>query len=255
MDKTDNRFYREKVMENNAVATISPPEQNFLTVVAELAANKDVDIAKIQALMNMQEHILNRNAKQAYAADFIRMKPKLPKVARTKRNEQTKSNYAPLEDINLIVDPILEEFGFATSTKVVGQTPEGVTVRAELWHSGGHMESTDIFVPLDNKGPQGTVNKTGPHATASSVMYGRRIAICALLNISTGNDTDGNLPQGEITTEQAVEIDVLIGKVGADKPKFLSFMGVDDVRKIRVADYKKAVNALNSKKGTVNAAA
>lgn len=52
-----------------------------------------------------------------------------------------------------------------------------------------------------------------------------------------------------IPTEQAVEIDLLIEEVKADKPKFLKYMGVEDVRHIQVADYKKAITLLNAKKG------
>lgn len=248
-------------IESKEIATVKP-EDGFFSVVAQLAANKDVDIEKIKALMDMQEHILNRNAKQAYAADFVRMKPNLPKVLRTKENTQTKSKYSPLEEINTVVDPILEQYGFATSTKILSQTADSVTVRAELWHTSGHMESTDIVIPLDNKGSQGTINKTGPHATASSVMYGRRVAICAILNISTGNDVDGNTDTGFIDTDKAVEIDLLIPKCCKDvkvfKPKFLAYMGVDDIRKIRTSDYKKAMNMLDSKlnqKGADNAVA
>jgi hypothetical protein len=51
-----------------------------------------------------------------------------------------------------------------------------------------------------------------------------------------------------IPTEQAVEIDMLITEVGANKVKFLQYMGVDDVRNIRVTDHQKAIASLNSKK-------
>lgn len=57
-----------------------------------------------------------------------------------------------------------------------------------------------------------------------------------------------------IPTDQAVEIDLLIEEVKADKPKFLKYMGVEDVRHIQVADYKKAITLLNAKKGNGHAA-
>ena len=69
------------------------------------------------------------------------MKTHLPRVIRSKNNTQTKSQVcAPWEDINDTVDPVLSEYGFATSTKIVGQTADSVTVEAELLHSGGHVE-------------------------------------------------------------------------------------------------------------------
>jgi hypothetical protein len=216
-----------------------------------LKAGETMDPARLSQLMDLQERILNREAKQAFSVDYVRMKPLLPRVIRTKDNSQTRSKYAPLEDINDTVDPVLSEFGFATATKIVAQTPDSVTVEAELLHSGGHVERTQITMPLDNKGSQGTVNKTGPHATASSITYAKRVAICALLNISTGDDRDGNSTEDSndvLEHEKAAEIDLLIAEVKADKVKFLSFMRVDDVRKIKAKDYLKAKNALNAKK-------
>ena len=45
------------------------------------------------------------------------------------------------------------------------------------------------MLPLDTSG-----SKNGVQAVGSTVSYGKRYAICALLNISTGDDTDGNIP-------------------------------------------------------------
>ena len=55
--------------------------------------------------------------------------------------------------------------------------------------------------------------------------------------------------QTKIPNEQAVEIDVLIKEVKADRPKFLKYMGVEDVREIQIPDYQKAITLLNAKKG------
>jgi hypothetical protein len=240
---------------NNAVIkqeeTELPATQSAGDVMSMMIkAAKHMDTDKLSKLMDLQERILNRNAKSEFAADYVRMKPHLPKVLRTKDNTQTKSKYAPLEEINQAVDPVLEQYGFGTATKVTAQTADSVTVQAELWHRGGHIEETTITMPLDKAGIQGTVNKTGPHATASSVTYAKRVAICALLNISTGDDVDGNQITAFVDTEKAVEIDLLIAEVKADKEKFLKFMGVDDVRHIRANEYSKAIKSLKVKKQT-----
>src|SRR4051794_37472566 len=100
---------------------------------------------------------------------------------------------AKLEDINQKIDPILAEFGFATSHKVVAQTEKQVAVSVELWHRAGHGESTTLSMPIDDCSSGGKVNKTQPHAISSTITYLRRVGECALLNISTGDDTDGNV--------------------------------------------------------------
>lgn len=212
------------------------------------AASDNTDVAKLEKLMDLQERILDRNAKQAFSSDFVRMKPHLPKILRTKNNTQTNSKYAPLEEINTQIDPVLNQYGFATATKIVSQTERSVTVRAQLWHTQGHVEETELMVPLDDVGIKGNVNKTLPHAVAASVTYAKRLAICALLNISTGNDADGNPVSNEtVPIDVAAEIDLMIVQVGADKKRFLDYMGVEDVRNIRLVDKQKAFNALNAK--------
>jgi ERF superfamily len=158
----------------------------------ELAVRQGADIEKLKMLMELQLQWEKNEAHKAYAADYVRMKPHLPKVIRRKTNTQTNSKYAPLEDINAEVDPILAEYGFGTGAKIVEQNETSVTIEAEVWHKGNHVERNRIVMPLDRTGIAGTVNKTGPWALSSSVQYGKRVAICAILNLSTGDDVDGN---------------------------------------------------------------
>lgn len=221
-------------------------EGGFLAMMERLAMS-NIDVAKLEKMMDLHERMLDRNKADAFAADYVRMKPNLPKVLKKKKNEQTSSKYAPLEDINQQVDPVLAEYGFGTSTRVTAQTETNVTVEAILWHREGHKESTVITMPLDNVGAKGTVNKTNVHATASSVTYAKRVAICALLNISTGDDIDGNTHTGFIDTEKAAALDVLINKVGADREKFLALFKVNDVRHILASEYANAVALLERK--------
>lgn len=221
---------------------------DIMGVITSFASDPNFDVVKLEKLMDLNERMLNRSAKEAFAADFVRMKPLLPRVIRTKENKQTKSMYAPLEDINQIVDPILAEHGFGTSAKIVSQTEKTVTVKAELWHRAGHTEETTITMPLDDRGIAGTVNKTLPHAISSSITYIKRVATCALLNISTGDDKDGNAESKYLDNEKAVEIDLLIINSGADKLAFLKHIGAEKVQEILATDYEKAKSALQAKK-------
>lgn len=253
IDEDGHTSNAEPLKPSNHV-TISPnaasPENSALNAIAAAAANPAIDVEKLKELIKMQRDELAYQARAAFATDFARMKPKLPTVARTRKNTHTNSNYAPLEEINETIDPILGEYGFATSAKITGQTENTVTITAELWHKGGHVESNPLTLPLDNAGTGGKVNKTGVQATASSITYAKRVAICALLNISTGDDQDGNRAEQDddaIDIPQAVEIDELIKMTKSDKARFLKHMGVNDVREIRAKDYAKAKNALNEK--------
>lgn len=198
------------------VPIASEKAPSLLAVIERAALNPLVDVDKMMKLLEMQERIIERQAKAEFSAAFVQMQPELPKVIRTKRNEQTKSNYAALEDVNETVAPTLHKYGFGIQHKILGSDDKGVTVKVELWHSAGHVESTTMWMPIDDKGIAGTKNKTLPHAVSSSAMYARRVATCALLNISTGDDKDGNgaakgkekdpftnrVNKGELTIEQ-----------------------------------------------------
>ncbi len=249
------------------LTTVSAPQSEssiLMNVIAEMARNPDADADKLKQLVSIRNDELARKAKEAYDAAFVEMKPHLKRIENKHNNTQTKSKYAKLEDINAEVDPVLTQYGFASSTPIVSQTDTHVTVRAILIHSdkvyGSHREETTLTLPLDNKGAQGTVNKTGPHAIASSIKYCRRIALCAILNISTGDgdDKDGNPDNGTISVEQAAEMDLRLRAI-SDKalPNFLRWGKVEALTDIPAKNLTAALKALadmeqNAKKVKTN---
>jgi hypothetical protein len=71
-----------------------------------------------------------------------------------------------------------------------------------------------------------------------------------LLNIRTkGEDDDGTEGgnPGKITADQLVTIRELIDRFDADIEKFCEYLGVPALADISVADYEKAIRALNLK--------
>ncbi len=227
--------------------TVQEPK-NEMSAILDLAKDPAMDVDKLKALVGMQQDILNRQAKQAFAEDFVRMKPHLKKVENKHLNSQTKSKYSKLEDINREVDPILEQFGFSSMTPVRRQDENTVTVAAILLHKNGHQEETELTLPLDKAGIAGTVNKTGPHAIASSIKYCRRIALCAILNLSTGDgdDRDGNQDSDAITVEQASALDIRLRAI-SDKalPNFLTWAKVEKLTDILAKKYSAAERAVS----------
>src|SRR5271157_1132845 len=173
-------------------ATLLPPEQDNVTPptaglvkcetpmeLLSAALSQGLDLDKLKLFMDLRDRDVAEKRRVAFSEAMAIVKPKLPRIIRTKDGQHNK--YAPLEDINAIVDPILQEQGLWTSGKIVSQTEKSVTVRAEL-HYQGYVEWTDICMPLDKTGPKGEVNKNEPDALASSITRGRRIALSTLLN-------------------------------------------------------------------------
>lgn len=242
------------------VAVVADNPSSIMGIVAQLAMHPGADIDKIERLMQLHtKEIERQDAKEAAAkaaeaerlfyVDFVAMKPELPLIARTKDNTHTKSKYAPLEDINKEIDPVLERHGFATTSRVIEQTDATVTMEMAVVHRAGHKLTMTLTMPIDDKGPGGTKNKTTGQGIASTMTSTKRIGFCALLNISTGDDKDMNADNGDVLShEQAAELDQLRHAVGAG-PTFLAMFGVDDIRKIKASDYETAKRTLNMKKG------
>jgi len=179
----------------------------IIQVIERAALNPDVDIDKMERLLQMQERILDRQALMAYSAAMAAMQTELPSIA--ERGRTNNGRYATLEDIVDTVRPILKKHGFAVSFRI--QTQErGIQVTGVLLHREGHREETSLLLPADVSG-----NKNAVQAFGSSTSYGKRYVLCALLNITTrGQDDDGQgaaAPLRVVTPFQAGQLQQLIG--------------------------------------------
>lgn len=159
-------------------------------IIERAARDPNVDIDKMQRLMEMHDKVQATRAKTAYAAAFSEMQPELPEI-----EEHGKSNngsYALWEDINDRIKPVLSAHGFGISFRC-GRDGANVTVTAVLSHREGHSEETMMLLPLDTSG-----NKNAVQAVGSSTSYGKRYTAAALLNLtSRGEDDDGKKGGGK----------------------------------------------------------
>lgn len=183
-----------------------------LSMIERLACDPQSDMSKFEKLLDMQERVLNRNAKQAFMADLAMMQSELPRVAENGKSNNGK--YALLEDINDTVRPSLQKYGFAVSFRIKQDDPKLLSVTGILAHRQGHSEETSMVLPLDTSG-----SKNATQAVGSTVSYGKRYVICALLNISTGDDTNGIPPEPKQPASPVKQkitdkrLDAAIGKI------------------------------------------
>lgn len=155
-----------------------------LSMIERLACDPSSDMSKFEKLLDMQERVLNRNAKQAFMADLAAMQSELPRVS--EKGKSNNGKYALLEDINDTVRPAMKKYGFAVSFRINQTDPKFVNVTGILAHKQGHSEETSMSLPVDTSG-----SKNATQSVGSTVSYGKRYVICALLNISTGDDSNG----------------------------------------------------------------
>jgi hypothetical protein len=224
-------------------------ENTIINVIARAAADPNVDIDKLERLLEMQERVIARTARAAYYSALAEMQPRLPVIAErgaisTDRGKTVQSTYALWEDVNEAIRPILAEHGFALSFKV-RRTENEITTTGILSHREGHREETELSLPSDTSGSKNAVQSVG-----SSTSYGKRYTAFALLNItSSGEDDDGQAggaPEPMDNVRRKLLYD-LADAVGADKEKFCKFLKVNSLSDLPASKYDFALARLKEK--------
>lgn len=205
-----------------AVSTegVDPSRGDIFSIVARAAADPNVDIDKLERLLEMQERVHARNARTAYYAALAEMQPNLPVIDERggikDRSGNVQSTYALWEDVNEAIRPILAEHGFSLTFKVRRAENE-ITTTGILSHREGHSEQTELALPTDTSGSKNAVQAVG-----SSTSYGKRYTAFALLNITTtGEDDDGDKAGRKPPVDDVRHklLNDLAEAVGADKRK------------------------------------
>jgi hypothetical protein len=241
------------------------PKSDFDKILA-LAENPDVQIERIEKVIDLFKSVQADNARRAYDAAFAEMQPSLPiieKKGTIKTNEKDENKnktgrqvamakYAKFEDIIEGIADTLKQYGFALSFKIAQPTPDRVSVTCTLSHREGHREETTFALPIDTSGAKNNVQGWG-----SSVSYAKRYTACALLNIAArGEDDDGRSAEngGFISDEQADELLRLIQESGSNPASFLKIARAENVSEILAKDFAGLKKVLEAKKHNGTAA-
>ncbi len=182
-------------------------------LAAIVAASRDpqIDVAKLQALMAMQERLEERQAAREFTAAFARLSAKLPRVKKngtislTKRGETPKPEdaipFAKWEDMDKVIRPLMVAEGFSLSfnSGARAETGGGLVITGYLMHTAGHSREAQIPLPLDT-GP----GRNNLQAMGSTLSYGKRYCAEMLLNIvREGADDDGAGSDGMAAINEA----------------------------------------------------
>jgi len=91
---------------------------------------------------------------------------------------------------------------------------------------------------------------TADKGPGGAISYAMKYALLKVFNIETGETEESRHEQKPeyINDDQAIEIADLITETGADRTKFLKFIGANSIEKITQKQYKKALDALEAKK-------
>src|SRR5215469_9123529 len=233
-----------------------------LALIERLALDPQANVAKLERIIAIYEGLKAKEAELAYNAAKGRVLKKLAGIkivknravlqeldkARPQTGTYAAFKYAPLEEIDKHLRPLLAEEDMDLSYSDEPAEDGAIRIRGRLKHlPGGYYEDSFMPAPADTTG-----GKSDVQAIGSTNSYLRRYVACNIFNIVVvGDDDDGN--GGTIDEAQSRTLLALIKKAKVG-PKFLKYMKAQSVEEagslkaavatIAARDYRKAVSAL-----------
>lgn len=263
-----------------ALAPAAAPQADaFLAMIERAARDPAIDIDKMERMMQMREREMARRASEAFARDLSALIPHLPSINRgggitvyskADRDYAAKNQgeyppnarpiqqtpYATIDDILAGINPVLSEFGFSVrfehETAPIGDSYR-IKTRAILTHREGHSEHAETPPLLqDSSGSKNNVQAVG-----SSMKYGRRYALLAVLPIVShapqDADDDGKAAGAAtapetITPEQVETLRHEIMDTDSDLPTFLDFFKIQRLEDMPAAKLPEAGKMFEEKR-------
>jgi len=186
---------------------ISQDAPPMLQLAQMMQAGLDIDVDKMAKLQEIGERYEANEAKKAFFTAISVVQSDIEGVSKTKKNDQTNSMYATLDDVIEVAKPIYTKHGFSVVfSEGKADTDGDIRICADVLHKDGHERSYHHDLALDDKGIKGSVNKTKIHGKASSISYGRRYLMCMIWNIPTP-DNDGNGSNKKVFIEPPTELE------------------------------------------------
>lgn len=239
-----------------AIPQSNDPTIAMIQVIERAAVNPDVDIDKMERLMNMQERMINRNAEIEFNESMAAVQSEVGFISADLDNSQTRSRYASYNQMNNALRPVYTKHSFALSFNSEPRTEKNMmAVICYVTHKGGHTRKYVIDMPADGKGAKGNDVMTTTHAAGAASSYGMRYLLKMIFNISVGEeDTDGNMPQAEtivyISDEQVNTLHAKITENNVNEKGFYNWMKAElkikELEKIPVNFYDHVDKRIDS---------
>lgn len=220
---------------SNAVARIQPEPvalapvgsaASMIGAIERAAANKDVDIEKMERLYAMAKDLKATEAEAAFNAALARVQSSVTVVVADADNDHTRSKYARLAVIDKMLKPLYTAEGMSVSfNNGTATRPEDIRIEAIVSHAAGHSRKYNLDLPRDETGSQGKANKTGVQGAGSTNTYGRRYLTCMIFNVAIGNDNDGNEERSEGMEEKYIFDHLAAIEAAADIPSLQKAFG------------------------------
>jgi len=220
----------------------------LMTLIERAALSADFDVGKLAQLLAVKEKWEATEARKAYVAAMAAFKAEPPEILKTKlvAYGNTSYHHATLADVCTAAIQGLAQHGISHRWDV--EQGDRITVTCVLTHEMGHSERVSMTAPADTSGQKNAIQ-----AIASAVTYLQRYTLLSITGLAAKDmDDDGRAagpPVETITEQQVGDLEALIEEVHADRAKFLAWLGVESLSDLPADKYRKAVAALESKRG------
>lgn len=227
-----------------------PAPTSILEVISRAASDPNIDVTKMERLMEMYERIQNKNAEAAFFAAMTAAQLEMRPISADAENPQTRSKYATFAKLDRALRPIYTKHGFALSFDEGDcPKPDYVRVLCYVSHTSGYSKTYRRDMPADGKGAKGGDVMTKTHAAGAAGSYGARYILKGVFNVAVGeDDQDGNDPVKTLSDEQVANIEALLTEVNADKAAFLRWAKVASLDQILAKNYKAVVKQIEAKR-------
>jgi hypothetical protein len=221
------------------------------------ALEEDVSMDKIERLLDLKDRWEKTEAEKAYNEAIAQFKTENVKITKdgtvdfSSAKGRTYYRFETLASVVNTVVPLLAKYGLNHSWRT-GQDGGSVKVTCKLAHAQGHSEEISLHAGHDNSG-----NKNPIQAIKSTVSYLQRITLTSILGLAAGDQDDDARgahqqtagPENYINESEAANVHALIDEINVDEHGFLAWMQVSSVDKIPKDQLKKAITALEQRRG------
>lgn len=195
-------------MKDGAVMLPATTQAIQTATLVAMARDPQIDTAKLQALIDLQERMEAREARRAFIAALAQFKADCPSIISKDAvvdfagaKGRTYYRHASIGNVVATVTPHLSRYGLSLTWAPVQADgiKGGLKMRTTLTHVLGHSESVELEAPRDESG-----NKNAIQSVGSTGTYLQRYGALMLLGLATSeHDDDGHSsPRGETRNEK-----------------------------------------------------
>lgn len=199
------------------------------------------------AMFNLAERWEANIAAEEYGKALAAFQGKCPQITKCRQIDLGGGKgplYASYDDIDVIIRPIMAEFGLSKTFSATVTEAGQMRVICKIRH-GRHVEENEVTLPVP---AQMRVNDT--QKMGAALQYGKRYAVCAALDlVVTDEDRDAANMFVGINEQQLATIEDWIALMGDKfKPRpFLKWLEIEKMSELPAEKYEMVVTELQSK--------